>query len=220
MKINRIITATALGIAALALIYLFATSGKDETAPQTPAKPAVQHPGPLGHDADSAPIPEIKMSQDPASETDIEQPEADEEADAPESEAQDPEEKLVDEFDSLTDKWMDADAPDAKKVEMADIDEFARRFRSLPAARKEECLHRALNLIPDKNIMLLAGVLLDKTEETEYIELVFNDILNRDEECKKPILEEIFKDRTHPCWADTAWILDATGEIPQNAVQE
>ena len=42
-----------------------------------------------------------------------------------------------------------------------------------------------------------------------------NDILNRDEDVKKPILQEIFKDKSHPCWADTAWILDVTGELPK-----
>ncbi|MBR3821578.1 MAG: hypothetical protein IKJ37_08140 [Kiritimatiellae bacterium] len=52
--------------------------------------------------------------------------------------------------------------------------------------------------------------------EKDYIELVFNDILNRDESVKKPIMRQIFKDRTHPCWADTAWILDVTGELPKD----
>jgi hypothetical protein len=32
---------------------------------------------------------------------------------------------------------------------------------------------------------------------------------------KKPILKELFKDREHPNWADTAWILDVTGEMPK-----
>lgn len=35
------------------------------------------------------------------------------------------------------------------------------------------------------------------------------------EVAKKPILQQIFKDKTHPCWADTAWILDVTGELPK-----
>ena len=76
------------------------------------------------------------------------------------------------------------------------------------------CIHRALNLIPDENVMLLAGVVMDKTMDKEIVETVYNDILNRDEDVKKPILQEIFKDKSHPCWADTAWILDVTGELP------
>ncbi|MBR3923047.1 MAG: hypothetical protein IKJ45_08020 [Kiritimatiellae bacterium] len=120
---------------------------------------------------------------------------------------------LVDEFDSLTDKWMD---PVKDGVSMKSVTEFVEKFRKLPKSRKEECLQRALNLVPDENVMLLAGILMDKTMEKDYIELVFNDILNRDESVKKPIMRQIFKDRTHPCWADTAWILDVTGELPKD----
>ena len=121
------------------------------------------------------------------------------------------EERLVEAFDNLTDKWME---PAKDGVTMQDIDTFVRQFKSVPADRKDECLHRALNLVPDENVMLLAGILLDKSLDKEIIELVYNDVLNRDEEVKKPILQEIFKDKEHPCWADTAWILDVTGELP------
>ena len=120
--------------------------------------------------------------------------------------------KLVDAFDDLTDKWRE---PSAKGVTMADIDNFAQSFRKIPRARRDECVHRALNLIPDENVMLLAGILMDKTMDKEIVETVYNDVLNRDEDVKKPILQQIFKDKDHPCWADTAWILDVTGELPK-----
>ena len=122
------------------------------------------------------------------------------------------EERLVEAFDALTDKWME---PSADGVTMADVDAFAQQFKKIPPSRSEECLHRALNLVPDENVMLLAGILMDKSIEQSIVETVYNDILNRDEEVKKPILQQIFKDRTHPCWADTAWILDVTGELPE-----
>ena len=121
------------------------------------------------------------------------------------------EEKLVDAFDGLTDKWME---PVKGGVAMEDVDAFAAQFRKVPNARKEECLQRALNLVPDENVMLLAGILMDKSQDRELVELVYNDLLNRDEDVKQPILQQIFKDREHPCWADTAWILDVTGDIP------
>ena len=35
------------------------------------------------------------------------------------------------------------------------------------------------------------------------------------EVAKMPILQQIFKDKTHPCWADTAWIFDVTSELPK-----
>ena len=124
------------------------------------------------------------------------------------------EEKRVDEFDATVDKWMEP--REDKTVTMADIDAFRDMFRKVPKDRKEECAQRALNLIPDDNVMLLAGILFDKEQDKEILNLVFNDILNRDEDVKKPILKEIFKDKEHPNWADTAWILDVTGELPAN----
>ena len=121
------------------------------------------------------------------------------------------EEKSVEAFDGLTDRWME---PAKDGVTMKDVDEFVAQFRKVPKARKDECLHRALNLVPDENVMLLAGILMDKSQDKELIETVYNDVLNRDEAVKQPILQQIFKDREHPCWADTAWILDVTGELP------
>jgi len=120
-------------------------------------------------------------------------------------------EARVEAFYGLTDKWME---PKKGGVTMKDVEEFAAAFRSVPKDRKDECIHRALNLVPDDNIMLLAGILMDKSEDKEIVETVFNDVLNRDEEVKKPILKQIFEDKTHPCWADTAWIFDVTGEMP------
>ena len=125
---------------------------------------------------------------------------------------QEEEEKKVDAFDSLTDKWMEKSGVE---VTMKDMDDFVSAFKSVPDTRKDECLHRALNLVSDDHVLLLAGILFDKSVDKEYLELVFNDILNRDEEVKKLILPKIFKDKDHPCWADTAWILDVTGELPK-----
>ena len=119
------------------------------------------------------------------------------------------EEARVEAFDALTDKWME---PATDGVSMKDVDEFSAQFSKVPRTRREECLQRALNLVPDENVMLLAGILMDKSQDKELVELVYNDVLNRAEDVKKPILQQIFKDKTHPCWADTAWIFDATGE--------
>ena len=128
-----------------------------------------------------------------------------------ESSPDDLEEKLVDAFDALTDKWQE---PAADKVTMDEVKKFREGLAKVPKSRKEECVQRALNLVPDENVMLLAGILFDKSQDREILELVYNDILNRDEDVKKPILREVFKDKEHPCWADTAWILDVTGELP------
>lgn len=136
---------------------------------------------------------------------------AEEDAKTEQEEQSEQEDRLVDAFDNLTDTWCE---PSKRAVKMEEIDAFVRRFRAVPKARREECLQRALNLIPDENVMLLAGILMDKSQDKELLEQVYNDILNRDEDVKKPVLQEIFKDKEHPCWADTAWILDVTGETP------
>ena len=117
--------------------------------------------------------------------------------------------KLVEAFDELTDRWTEFAKP-GRAPTMSDIDAFVEQFRKVPADRKDECIHRALNLIPDENVMLLAGVLMDKSQDSETISTVFSDILNRDESVKLPVLREVIKDTKHPCWKDAAWILDVT----------
>lgn len=145
-------------------------------------------------------------------ERESEETEGEESEKTPEEIAEEAEELAVEEFDALTDVWMEQTD---KEVSMEDIDKFGAAFRNVPKARQDECVHRALNLIPDENVMLLAGILMDKSLDQEIIETVFNDVLNRDEEVKEPILQQIFKDKEHPCWADVAWILDVTGELPE-----
>jgi len=122
------------------------------------------------------------------------------------------EEAAVEDFENLTDKWM---VPATNGVTMQDVDAFVAQFRKVPKDRKDECLHRALNLVPDENVMLLAGILMDKSQDKELMELVYNDVLNRSDDVKQPILQQIFKDKEHPCWGDTAWILDVTGAVPK-----
>ena len=52
---------------------------------------------------------------------------------------------------------------EGKSVTMEDVRQFAEQFRKLPKSRQDECLHRALNLVPDENVMLLAGILIWST---------------------------------------------------------
>lgn len=127
---------------------------------------------------------------------------------AGDSSGSDGDRREVDAFDALVDGWMEA-RPAGVSIE--DVEGFRKAFARVPDESRDECLHRALNLIPDENALLLAGVLLDKSFGKDVLETVFNDILNRDEQVKLPLLKSIHKDRAHPCWADAAWILDVTG---------
>ena len=121
----------------------------------------------------------------------------------------DAERALVEEFDNATDKWTN---PVSGEISTKEVYAFADAFSRVPAKYKRESLQRALNLIPDDNIMILAGLLMDKSQEKEYIMAVFQDVLNRSDEVKQPLLNEIYKDKTHPCWPEVAWIFDATGQ--------
>lgn len=158
-----------------------AVSPKD--SPDLSARSGQEAASPLSEKDERADDTDDSEENEPAPQTEEEKREA-------------AEEKLVNDFDDLTDKWMKSSA---KGVTMADIDNFAQSFRSVSKNRQDECVHRALNLIPDENVMLLAGILMDKTMDKKIVETVYNDILNRDEDVKKPILQQIFKDKTHPC---------------------
>lgn len=116
----------------------------------------------------------------------------------------------VETFDALTDAWRE---PVGRPITLEEIQRFSRQFKNVPLESRDDCINRALNLIPDENVMLLAGILMDKSNGKELLDTVCSDLLNRDESVKMPILRQILKDRSHPCWADAAWVLDVTGEL-------
>lgn len=213
-NVKAVCSAILLGCVCVPLAVWFARSSRPEAEGASAAHeiasalPAAAAPA-ASRPASAASAPASTAVSEAAADT------MDDEADAPaltDEDVREAEEtKLVDAFDALTDTWQE---PAKKPVSMADVNRFNDQFRKVPASRKDECLHRALNLIPDENVMLLAGILMDKSYDAEILDTVYGDVLNRAEEVKKPILHEIFKDKTHPCWADTAWILDVTDELP------
>ena len=169
--------------------------------------------GPSAGDGDAA--PELRAERDRTGQRPQDAPEPGPADAAPpsqetgDSSESDGDRREVDAFDALVDGWMEA-RPAGVSIE--DVEDFRKAFAHVPDESRDECLHRALNLIPDENALLLAGVLLDKSFGKDVLEAVFNDILNRNEQVKLPLLKSIHKDRAHPCWADAAWILDVTGE--------
>ena len=205
MKKNLYLVAVIAGVAIAVLINIL----KRDAAPATGGDAAETVRGSIAS-VDPAAAPNPGAPQEEQESAEEEETEEKEEL-TPEEQAEREEEKLVEAFDALTDKWYEGEFS-TKSVTMPDVDAFVAQFKTLPPARREECLQRALNLISDDHALLLVGLLLDREIEKEYVELVFNDVLNRDEDVKKPILHEIYKDRTHPNWADVAWIFDATGE--------
>jgi len=207
-------------VAAVALVFLFVdvSAARENEVARRAGNPAagVSRPG-------ERQAPDVAAEKDDVSESEDEAGDAEAEGDeeegrkAAEELQEEEDDKKAEAFDSLTDKWM---GKTGGEVTMKDMDDFVAAFKSVPDARKNECLQRALNLVSDDHVLLLAGILFDKSVDKEYLELVFNDVLNRDEEVKKLILPKIFKDKEHPCWADAAWILDATGELPKKEKSE
>ena len=206
-------------VVALALAAVLATRSREGGAADGQGgEPGVAQTEPGAHRSPAKMAPEAGASSEEGEEAADEEDddeggaEAADAAAAEEAAREAAEERAVDEFDAFTDAWRE---PTGKAVPLDTVEKFVQAFRKVPEARRDECIHRALNLIPDENVMLLCGVLMDPGMDREIVETVFNDVLNRDEEVKKPILQEIFRDKSHPCWADVAWILDVTGELPK-----
>ena len=126
--------------------------------------------------------------------------------------AEEDEDAFVDAFDALTDRWT---APTEGGVSVDDMEAFVERFRRVPQRRRNECLQRAVNLIPEENAMLIAGILMDRTQDGAIARSALAYVLNLDESVKNPIMKMIFEDRSHPCNDDVRWIFEVTGEMPE-----
>ena len=208
-KVTKIAIASAAAFVAVAAILLWIAPSEPGT--QAAEKPAGEEAA-VGRSRTPQSADRARDRQGGGRQTaDVEEAE-EEKAEAEEQPEKEEPLSEADAFDAVVDKWME---PSEKGVTMDDVDAFAAAFRAVPEDAREDGIRRALNLIPDENALLLAGVLMDKSQGRDIVELVFNDVLNRGEEVKMPILKQIFKDKSHPCWADTAWIFDATGGEPE-----
>lgn len=112
-------------------------------------------------------------------------------------------------FDGFVDKWV---KPSKTAIPIEFVDAFTKSFKNLPKERQYVCLQRALNLIPDENIMLVMGILMDCDTDKTMAEAIFHDILNRNDSIKLTIIDEICANKEHPCWGEANWISKALGE--------
>ena len=85
-------------------------------------------------------------------------------------------------------------------------------FRAMDEENRMEEVHHTMNLLPDESIAVIYGVLFDKTQPEEIMDVIFSDILNRDEDIKNPMMREIVKDETHPMYTESARILDVVDD--------
>ena len=112
-------------------------------------------------------------------------------------------------------KW---ETPREGEISVADAESFCKVLSRVPLQYRGEEIDWALNLIPDENALVLAGVLLDKSQPKEVLDSVFNDLLNRDESIKGVLLQKVWRDKSHPCWEDADWILEATDSKPSDEI--
>lgn len=144
-----------------------------------------------------------------------------EENDEPENEIEDPEtvaaREAVEAFDAFVEDWRDEREGG---VTQEDIDAFKAAFARVHKENREEEIHVALNLLPDDHVMLLAGILLDTTEDPDILDLIMGDILNRSDEVKMPIIREVFKDKNHPSWETAAFIMGSLTDEGEPADEE
>jgi len=118
-----------------------------------------------------------------------------------------PVERAVKEWEDLAEKLQEAEfAADPRlpgKIKAA--------FDAVPPGEDREYAMRAMmNLISDGAVQALVPILMDASYGEDILDIIFDDILNRDDEIKYPILEEIAKNPEHPNFTDAAHILEVT----------
>lgn len=124
--------------------------------------------------------------------------------------------------DQAVEAW-EALIDQAAEVQEAPTADQAQRvkeaFDRLEKRDKMEALHTALNLLPDEQFLLLYGILFNKQENPDILDEIFNDMLNRPEEIKVPMMKALMEDKSHPMYVEAARILDVTGELVDPQVE-
>ena len=108
-------------------------------------------------------------------------------------------------WDALVENFAATSDRGVTKEDRAKVNEALKR---LPRGRRRTSVESLLNLVPDGNFGVMRDVLFDPAQPTEVVDAVFNDLLNRPEEVKTPLLKEIAQDAAHANCAEARRILD------------
>ena len=139
-----------------------------------------------------------------------------------------PEERALKRWESVIDVFRtelpstaassDDDEEETRYPEVTEADQRRVRdlFNALTEEQQLEETHHAMNLLPDETVSLMYEILFDKTQNEDVIDIIFSDILNRDESLKDPVMEEIIKDPEHPMFAEASRILEITRDDPED----
>jgi hypothetical protein len=88
-------------------------------------------------------------------------------------------------------------------------------FNKLDSNQQLEQIQQAMNVLPDSTVQVVYGILFDNTQAEEIVNVIFSDLLNRNDAIKYPVMEEILKDKNHKMYVESARILDVTGLLPK-----
>jgi len=102
--------------------------------------------------------------------------------------------------------------PKEPRVTLDDQLRIRDAFREMSEDSRLEEVHHAMNLLPDESVAVMYGVLFDKTQPEEIMDVIFSDILNRDEAIKHPMLDIIRKDKDHPMHPEAERIWDVISD--------
>ena len=91
-------------------------------------------------------------------------------------------------------------------------------MRGLPPEAQEEFIAHAVNLCEDEQFELLANVYFEAATPSEVKETIFNDVLNRPDEIKLPLLAKTLRNPTHPMAGESKEILEMYLDLEPGAV--
>lgn len=97
-----------------------------------------------------------------------------------------------------------------RSVSRRDAERFAELLGGLSREDQEASLEEILAELPDAHYNLIKPILMDPSREEELLELLLQDLLNRNEGLKEPLLRELRVLNDHPLKAEVERILEAS----------
>lgn len=98
--------------------------------------------------------------------------------------------------------------PLGRPVGRDDRARVSRALKRLARGRRREAVQSLVNVVGDADVGVAGDVLLDRSQPVEVVEAVFNDLLNRPDEVKRPFLEAVAADEAHAACAEARRMLD------------
>lgn len=92
---------------------------------------------------------------------------------------------------------------------------FKKAFDLVDQRDRMDCICRALNLLPDEQFVVLRDILLDTKEDELVLDALFCDMLNRSDEIKYTMMDDIIGVDNHPLRWEAARIQDAIADAEQ-----